>query len=108
MAAGLLQMANPPWDILILWQCMLFYINQNLGFSLAGVAAGNNCYCGKSIISLTNSNEQQIQQSHCSIPCPGDVKEFCGGLLEEYDAKDASQYRIYKYDKRLVIYKTKT
>jgi len=47
------------------------------GFSLAGLEAGQECYCANA---LTNGGSMNlVAQSACSWVCPGSLYEFCGG-----------------------------
>ncbi|EJU03323.1 WSC-domain-containing protein, partial [Dacryopinax primogenitus] len=44
------------------------------GFSLAGLEAGDACFCGDELEGATATDP-----SNCNIPCAGDDTEICGG-----------------------------
>lgn len=44
-------------------------------FEYAGVKAGRDCWCGTYV-----GNSWTENQNDCSIPCPGDAAQICGGV----------------------------
>ncbi|EJT97496.1 WSC-domain-containing protein [Dacryopinax primogenitus] len=48
---------------------------DSLGFVLAGVEDGNECYCGNTV----ENGASPIDESECDTPCVGDDAEVCGG-----------------------------
>ncbi|KAI8808818.1 WSC domain-containing protein [Cladochytrium replicatum] len=47
---------------------------SSLGYSFAGLEAGSNCWCGRSLRLIAKRND-----SECSSPCSGNRGEKCGG-----------------------------
>ena len=58
------------------------YCNQ-LGYTLAGLRNGNQCYCD----SVFNGG-QMLPDSQCSMPCAGNATQFCGApyILSMYNS----------------------
>lgn len=47
-----------------------------LGFSMAGIEYGQECYCGNE---LANGASLSLSSGQCNMPCAGDRGEICGG-----------------------------
>ncbi len=54
-------------------KCVAFCDKQ--GFSFAGMENGGQCFCSKSL----PENAELKDDSECSTPCKGDMREMCGG-----------------------------
>lgn len=46
-----------------------------LGFALAGLQQGQLCMCGDTV----GANSVVASQDKCTLPCPGDASQVCGG-----------------------------
>ena len=53
--------------------CMYFCLERN--YPVAGMAASNQCLCGKSVPKLA----KQLSEKKCNMKCPGNPRETCGG-----------------------------
>jgi len=46
-----------------------------LGFTVAGIEYGVQCFCD---IEITNGGALATNQADCNLPCPGNAAEMCG------------------------------